>query len=48
MQGIADEEIKMIENRLNSRRRKQLGFRTLAKVFHQSLPVLHFMLESAT
>ena len=27
----------MIENRLNNRLRKRLGFRTPAEVFHQSL-----------
>lgn len=37
MNGITDEEIKMIENRLNNRPRKRLGFRTPAEVFHQSL-----------
>jgi IS30 family transposase len=37
MAGITDEEIKMIENRLNNRPRKRLGFRTPAEVFHQSL-----------
>jgi IS30 family transposase len=34
---MTDEEIKMIENRLNNRPHKQLGFRTLGEVFHQSL-----------
>ena len=37
MTSITDEEIKMIENRLNNRPRKRLGFRTPAEVFHQSL-----------
>jgi IS30 family transposase len=37
MACITDEEIKMIENRLNNRPRKRLGFRTPAEVFHQSL-----------
>jgi len=37
MESITDEEIKMIENRLNNRPRKRLGFRTPAEVFHQSL-----------
>ncbi len=37
METITDEEIKMIENRLNNRPRKRLGFRTPAEVFHQSL-----------
>ena len=37
MASITNEEIKMIENRLNNRPRKRLGFRTPAEVFHQSL-----------
>jgi IS30 family transposase len=37
MESITDEEIQMIENRLNNRPRKRLGFRTPAEVFHQSL-----------
>lgn len=37
MESITDEEIKMIENRLNNRPRKRLGFRTPAEVFRQSL-----------
>jgi len=37
MTSITDEEIKIIENRLNNRPRKRLGFRTPAEVFHQSL-----------
>ena len=37
MANITHEEIKMIENRLNNRPRKRLGFRTPAEVFHQSL-----------
>ena len=37
MASITDEEIKIIENRLNNRPRKRLGFRTPAEVFHQSL-----------
>ena len=37
MTSITGEEIKMIENRLNNRPRKRLGFRTPAEVFHQSL-----------
>jgi len=37
MASITGEEIKMIENRLNNRPRKRLGFRTPAEVFHQSL-----------
>ena len=35
--NITDEEIKMIENRLNNRHHKRLGFKTPAEVFHQSL-----------
>jgi IS30 family transposase len=37
MEDVTEEEIKMIENRLNNRPRKRLGFRTPAEVFHQSL-----------
>ena len=37
MASITNEEIKMIENKLNNRPRKRLGFRTPAEVFHQSL-----------
>ena len=37
MSDITVEEIKMIENRLNNRPRKRLGFKTPAEVFHQSL-----------
>jgi len=37
MKYINDEEIKMIENRLNNRPRTRLEFRTPAEVFHQSL-----------
>jgi IS30 family transposase len=37
MASITGEELKMIENRLNNRPRKRLGFRTPAEVFHQSL-----------
>ena len=36
MKNINGKEIKMIENRLNNRPRKRLGFRTPAEVFHQS------------
>jgi len=36
MENINDEEIKMMENRLNHCPRKRLGFRTPAEVFHQS------------
>jgi IS30 family transposase len=34
---LSDEEIRMIQNRLNNRPRKRLGFKTPAEVFHQSL-----------
>jgi IS30 family transposase len=34
---VSDEEIRMIQNRLNNRPRKRLGFKTPAEVFHQSL-----------
>jgi IS30 family transposase len=37
MKDINDGKIKMIENRLNNRPRKRLGFKTPAEVFHQSL-----------
>ena len=37
MANITDEEIKMIENRLNNRPCKRLGYRTPAEEFHQSL-----------
>lgn len=37
METVTDEEIMMIENRLNNRPRKRLEFRTPAEVFHQSL-----------
>jgi IS30 family transposase len=37
MTNITHEEIKIIENRLNNRPCKRLGFRTPAEVFHQSL-----------
>ncbi len=37
MENITDEEIRMIENRLNNRPRKRLGFKTPSEVFHQSL-----------
>jgi IS30 family transposase len=37
MASITNEKIKMIENRLNNRPRKRLGYRTPAEVFHQSL-----------
>jgi len=37
MSTVSDEEIKMIQNRLNNRPRKRLGFKTPAEVFHQSL-----------
>jgi IS30 family transposase len=43
LESIADEQIKMNENRLNNRRRNRLGFRTPAEVFQQSIS--HFALR---
>lgn len=37
MSSVTDEEITMIQNRLNHRPRKRLGFKTPHEVFHQSL-----------
>jgi IS30 family transposase len=37
MSTVSDEEIRVIQNRLNNRPRKRLGFKTPAEVFHQSL-----------
>ena len=37
MNTVDEEEIKMIQNRLNNRPRKRLGFITPAEVFHQLL-----------
>ena len=37
MSNVSDEAIRMIQNRLNNRPRKRLGFKTPAEVFHQSL-----------
>jgi IS30 family transposase len=37
MNTVDEEEIKMIQNRLNNRPRKRLGFKTPSEVFHQSL-----------
>jgi transposase, IS30 family len=37
MENFIDEKIRMIQNRLNNRPRKQLGFKTPAQVFDQSL-----------
>ncbi len=34
---VTDEELKMIEDRLNHRPRKRLGFKTQHQVFHESL-----------
>lgn len=34
---FTDEEIRIIQNRLNNRLRKRLGFKTPAEMFHQSL-----------
>ena len=36
MSTVSDEEIRMIQNRLNNRPRKRLGLKTPAEVFHQS------------
>jgi IS30 family transposase len=36
MNTVNEEEITMIQNRLNNRPRKRLGFKTPAEVFHQS------------
>ena len=40
MSTVSDEEIRMIQNRLNNRPRKRLGFKTPAEVFHQSLKLV--------
>ena len=37
LENVTDEEIKVIENGLNNRSRKRLGFKTPAEVFDQSL-----------
>jgi IS30 family transposase len=37
MSTVSDEEIRMIQNRLNNRPRKRLGFKTPSEVFHESL-----------
>ena len=37
METLTDEELTMIENRLNHRPRKRLGFKTPHEVFHASL-----------
>lgn len=37
METVTDEELNMIENRLNHRPRKRLGFKTPHEVFHASL-----------
>ena len=37
MSTVSNEEVRMIQSRLNNRARKQLGFKTPAEVFHQSL-----------
>jgi IS30 family transposase len=34
---VTDEELKMIQDRLNNRPRKRLGFKTPSEVFTQSL-----------
>ena len=36
MSTVSNKEIRMIQNRLNNRPRKRLGFKTPAEVFHQS------------
>jgi IS30 family transposase len=36
MSTVTNEEIRMIQNRLNNRPRKRLGLKTPAEVFHQS------------
>ena len=40
---FASEEIKMIQNRLNNRPRKRLGFKTPAEVFHELLKRVAFL-----
>jgi IS30 family transposase len=47
MSTVSDEEIRMIQNRLNNRPRKRLGFKTPAVVFHQSLKRVALELEFA-
>lgn len=37
METVTEEELTMMENRLNHRPRKRLGFKTLLEVFHASL-----------
>ena len=37
METVTDEELAMIQNRLNHRPRKRLGFKTPHEVFHASL-----------
>jgi hypothetical protein len=37
MPTVTDEEIRMIQNRLNNRPKKRSRFKTPAEVFHQSL-----------
>ena len=46
MTNITEEEIKIIENRLNNRPRKRLGLSTPAEVFINLYAALHFVLES--
>jgi IS30 family transposase len=43
MSTVTDEEIRMIQNRLNNRPRKRLGFKTPSEVFHQSLKRVAFI-----
>jgi IS30 family transposase len=40
MATVKVEEITMIENRLNNRPRKRLGFKTSAAIYHQSLKLI--------
>ena len=40
MSTVTDEEIRMIQNRLNNRPRKRLWFKTPDEVFHQSLKLV--------
>lgn len=47
LESVMDEELTMIQNRLNHRPRKRLGFKTPHEVFQASLTVLRFVLESA-
>jgi IS30 family transposase len=46
MVTVTEEELTMIENRLNHRPRKWLGFKTPHEVFHASLNRVAVLLES--